>query len=279
MLASMLGGGGASGSAGATGGSGNFAQMLGQIASSPAMHQLAASPTLQNAVQPLLDGGSGCDSQSLETLYLRRCVPASSLHIFQDANLWPRRLTCRVCRGQGAGQMDFGALMNEMGSVLAQMMGGGAGGLLGAASGNPTAAPAAPAPVDVPARPRSTPLPTAQAGAAGAKAAPQHLCILCIARGCSWLRSTMRFSSLYSLISGRQTTACVQLRAGQQHEVDPAVERVVGEELPAEDAEQWLSTMRADAQVMQQQGAEQRPLSSSYTAGSLHPPSSSDRLF
>jgi hypothetical protein len=57
----MLGGAG-SGMAGG-GGGGNLAQMLGQIASSPAMQQLATSPALQNAVQPLLSGGnsqSGC---------------------------------------------------------------------------------------------------------------------------------------------------------------------------------------------------------------------------
>lgn len=69
MLASMLGG--ANNAAGSSGG--GFAQMLGQIASSPAMQQLANSPTVQNAVQPLLDGGnsaSGCEALLSQRLHV-----------------------------------------------------------------------------------------------------------------------------------------------------------------------------------------------------------------
>lgn len=60
MLASMLGGGGGGGSGGTgAAGGGGFAQILGQLAASPAMEQLANSPSMQNAMRPLLDGGSG----------------------------------------------------------------------------------------------------------------------------------------------------------------------------------------------------------------------------
>lgn len=64
--------------------------------------------------------------------------------------------------------MDFGALMSEMGPVLAQILGGG-GGTLAPDPHASAAAPSAPASAgmpDVPQRPRSTPLPSAHAAAA-----------------------------------------------------------------------------------------------------------------
>lgn len=67
--------------------------------------------------------------------------------------------------------------------------------------------------------------------------------------------------------------------AAPQPGVDPSVEHAIRTELSAEDAESWLRTMREDAQVMQQQSSEQRPLSSNYAAGSLRPRSSPGRLF
>ena len=80
MLASMLGG--ANNATGSSGG--GFAQMLGQIASSPAMQQLASSPTVQNAMQPLLSGGndaSGCDARFCFRFALggQAAIPANRL--------------------------------------------------------------------------------------------------------------------------------------------------------------------------------------------------------
>jgi hypothetical protein len=165
-------------------------------------------------------------------------------------------------RRQAAGQVDFGALMNEMGPVLAQLMGGTGGNpALGTAT-NTTILPmpAAGGVQNVADRSQSAP-PTSAAGTALRVVRHNigYLPALTQCHGAAVIPTSVRH--------------WLPADAAPPGGVDPAVEQVIRSQLPASEVDSWLQTLRRDAEDMR--ASERRPLSSSYRAGSEHPSSSS----